>query len=128
MNTNLKISLLILLVINTKAMAQLSSPGAKPVKTGNEWRMPGDAIPRSQQFANELTKSLNLDETTAKKIFNAYLANTKSVDEIRIGGGDDKEKKTALQANQATFDGTLKGILSPAQFDKFIKIQASNRH
>ncbi len=126
MKTTLKLLLPALLAINTTAIAQsLSSPGAKPVKTGDEWRMPGDAIPRSQQFADELKKSLNLDPATTKKVFTAYLANTKPVDEIRMGTETDKEKKLALRANQTAFEETLKGVLSPAQFDRY---RASKPH
>ncbi len=103
------------------SLTQVPITGTKPVKTGNEWRMPSDAVPHAQQFADELTKTLSLDQATAKQVFTAYLVNTKSVDEIRIGGGSEKEINSALQTNQIAFDKTLKGILSPAQFEKFIK-------
>jgi phage FluMu protein gp41 len=127
MKTYCPLFLLGFLTIPTQVLAQLPTTGAKPVKTGNEWRMPSDALPRSQQFTDELTKTLNLDEATAKKVFTAYLANTKSVDEIRMGGGSEKEITSALLTNQIAFETTLKGILSPAQFEKFTRDRVNNK-
>ncbi len=90
-------------------------------KTGNEWHAAGDAIPRSKEFADNLTKSLALDETTSKKVFQTYLANTKSVDEIKFGDGSDAAKKEALKINADAFSEKMKQLLSPEQFTKYVR-------
>lgn len=114
-------SFALLALISTHVNAQTETPGEKPIKVGNQWRMPKDAILRSRAFAQKLQKSLNLDQPTTKKVFNAYMGNAKSVDEIRMGKGSEKEKKDAMGANQHAFDESLKTILSPEQFSKYIK-------
>ena len=73
--------------------AQTALPTGKPVKTGNEWKMPGDALTRSQKFASDLKKNLDLDDATSQKVFRAYLDNTKSVDEIPVLPISEDEKK-----------------------------------
>ena len=103
------------------AFAQTQEPGSKPVKVGNQWQMPKDVLLRAKTFADKLQKSLQLDEPTTKKVFNSYMWNVKSVDEIRMGKGSQKEKKDALSLNQERFDQTLKGILSAEQFSKYLK-------
>jgi len=95
----------------------------KPVKTGNEWKMPADVFKRSEAYSNNLKIKLGLNDSQTKKVYDAFLANTKPVDEIQISPGSDEEKKTKLKANQAEFNETLKGILSPAQFDKYLKMK-----
>lgn len=101
--------------------AQTQEPGIKPVKVGNQWQMPKDVLLRAKTFADKLQKSLQLDEPTTKKVFNAYMGNVKSVDEIRMGKGSEREKKEAMLVNQQGFDQTLKGILSPGQFNNYLK-------
>ena len=54
-------------------------------------------------------------------MFNAYLGNTKSIDDIRVGNDTEKEKQAKLAANQEAFDQTIKGILTPPQFDGYLK-------
>ena len=120
-------SLILLALTSLKALAQTEDQATKPVKSGDEWQMPKDVLLRAKNFSEGLQKSLSLDEATTKKVFNAYLGNTKSVDEIRMGQGSDKEKKDALAANQAEFDQTLKGILSPGQFDNYIKSRKTGK-
>jgi len=114
-------SFALLVLISTHVNAQTETPGEKPIKVGNQWQMPKDAILRSRAFAQKLQKSLNLDQSITKKVFNAYMGNAKSVDEIRMGKGSEKEKKDAMAANQHAFDESLKTILSPEQFSKYLR-------
>jgi hypothetical protein len=93
----------------------------EPIKKGNEWQMPKDVLIRSRDFTDHLKKTLALDDVTAKKVFNAYLGNSKTVDEIRMGKGSEKEKKDALVDNEGAFDQILKGLLSPEQFNKYLQ-------
>ena len=123
----IQFSLILLALTSLKALAQTDDQRAKPVKSGDEWQMPKDVLLRARTFADGLQKSLGLDEATTKKVFNAYLGNTKSADEIRMEQGSEREKKEALAANQAKFDQTLKSILSPAQFDNYIKSRKTGK-
>src|SRR5258706_9165961 len=119
------LTLLLMTFLTVGSMAQSSSTKSK--KTGNEWHAAGDAIPRSKEFADRLTRDLALDETTSRKIFQAYLANTKPVDEIKMAPGSDEEKKELLNVNSAAFNETLKGILSPEQFTKYINTKSGKK-
>jgi len=113
---------LLLLILFSAALSAQTTPPEKPVKTGNEWKMPSDVFRRSEAFADNLKKKLGLDATQTKKVYNAFLANTKSIDEIPMLPVSDEEKKEKMKANKAAFNETLKGILSPGQFEKFIKM------
>lgn len=122
------LGLLIIGLTGMRAMAQTEAEAkeaeakaALPVKTGNEWQMPKDVLTRSKSFAENLQKKLGLDDATTKKVFNAYLGNVKSVDEIRVGNTSEKEKKEALAANHAEFNQVLKGILTPEQFEGYLR-------
>lgn len=119
------ITLSVFLFLCNDLFAQESLPAGKPVKTGNEWKMPGDALTRSKKFTDDLKDRLGLDEATSQKVFKAYLANTKPVDEIPLLSISDEEKASRLKANRLAFDETLKGILSPGQFDKYLKTAAN---
>ena len=121
-------SFMLLALTSLKALAQTDDTTTKPVKTGNEWQMPKDVLQRAKTFSESLQKSLSLSDTVTKKVFNAYLGNTKSVDEIRMGQGSESEKKAALTANQQAFDQILKGILTPAQFKTYIKEEKGKKN
>ncbi len=112
-------NVLLALLLTLLSLNGMSQTAAKPKKTGDEWHAAGDAIPRSKEFADQLTKELALDETTKKKVFQAYLANTKTVDEIKMGTVEE-EKKQALKANEDAFNETLKGILTKDQYTKYL--------
>jgi len=99
----------------------------KPVKTGDEWRMPTGAITRSKHFADTLTQTFKLDAATNKKLYDAYLANTKPVDEIPMLPISDDEKKSRLKANKTAFDETIKSILTPAQFATYIRMDLGEK-
>jgi hypothetical protein len=55
-----------------------------------EWHSINDAIPRAHEFTNRLTKELGLNDSTSKKVYDTYLANTKSLDEIKMGVADER--------------------------------------
>jgi hypothetical protein len=112
------ISVLVLITVCKQSSAQ-TTDSTTPVKVGNEWQMPKDVLIRSKNFSEDLKRSAGLGDTTTKKAFNLYLANTKSVDEIRLGSGSAKEKKDALAANGMAFDQHLKTILTAEQFERY---------
>ncbi len=114
------LSVLALTLCGIKAKAQ-TEEAETPVKKGNEWQMPKDVLMRSKKFADGLKQSLSLDDATTKKVFNAYLGNTKSVDEIKVAQVSEKEKKDRLAINQQEFLKTLRGILTPAQYDTYLQ-------
>jgi hypothetical protein len=118
----------LLLFTGNCVFAQSSLPTGKPVKTGNEWKMPGDAMARAKKFTETLKINLGLDDAASQKVFQAYLGNTKSVDEIPMLPISDDEKKAKLKANRAAFDDTLKGILSTEQFAKYQKMEADSKN
>lgn len=115
------LSALALTLCGIKAKAQTDTQAEIPVKSGNEWQMPKDVLMRSKKFADGLKQSLDLDDATTKKIFNAYLGNTKSVDEIKVAQVGEKEKKDRLAANQDQFLRTLQRILTPAQYVVYLQ-------
>ena len=106
--------------------AQPAEP-QKPVKTGNEWKMPGDVVQRSHHFADSLKKNIGLDQETTKKVFEAYLANTKPIDEITVTTTNENDRKEKLKANHESFNETLKNILTPDQFQKYLKADAATK-
>ena len=112
------LSVVVLLTLCQHSSAQ-TTDSSTPVKVGNEWQMPKDVLIRSKNFSGDLKRSAGLDDTTTQKAFNLYLANTKSVDEIRLGSGSVKEKKDALAANGLAFDQHLKTLLTADQFEKY---------
>ncbi len=112
-------ALLIALLAAAPASAQTTLPAGKPVKTGNEWHMPADAHTRAQEFTDKLKRKIRLDSATAKKVYDACMANTKSVDEISMLPLDADEKKARLKANKQAFDLVLKSLLSKDQFKAY---------
>lgn len=99
----------------------------KPVKTGDEWKMPGDVFKRSQIFADSLKKMLGLDQPTTKKVYDLYLANTKPADEILVLPLSDNEKKERMKANHENFNANLKEVLSPEQYKKYLDLDTAQR-
>ena len=115
-----------LVLAGMHVFAQTGEP-AVPVRTGNEWQMPKDVLVRSKKFSEGLQQSLGLDSLTTRKIFDLYLGNTKTVDEIRVGSGSEKQKKDALAANQLEFDEEVKSLLSPAQSAAYVQGRKAGR-
>jgi len=116
----------VLLLAGMHVSAQTGEP-ATPVKKGNEWQMPKDVLVRSKKYSEGLQQSLGLDSLTTRKVFDLYLGNTKTVDEIRVGTGSEKQKKDALAVNQLEFDEKVKSILSPDQSAAYVKERKAGR-
>lgn len=117
------IGIMLFAVTSIQLSAQTTNP-QKPVKTGNEWKMPSDVFKRSKAFSDNLQKELGLDSVQSKKVYDAYLANTKPLDEISVLPISEKEKEAEIKANKAAFNETLKGIFTTAQYNKYVKIEA----
>jgi hypothetical protein len=120
-------AILMILFSTNRSSAQTSLPSGQPVKTGNEWHMPTDALTRSRNFTDRLSRKLGLDSVTAKRVYDAYLANTKSVDEISMATVNDDEKKERMKANRLAFDRTLEGILSAKQFAGYQEMEKDKK-
>jgi len=121
MKTQLLLSILLLSLLSAKLLAQTVGEASKPVKTGNEWKMPIDVFKRSQAFADDLKQKLGLDSIQTKKVYEAFLNNTKPSDEISVMPDGDV-KKAKMKANQEAFKIELKGILSLKQYDNYLKM------
>lgn len=122
MKKRIVIAIMLLTSTGICVSAQTTQP-QKPVKTGNEWKMPSDVFKRSKTFANGLQKDLGLDTVQTKKVYDAYLANTKPLDEISISPIPEKEKQAAIKINKTAFNETLKKIFTPVQYNKYIKME-----
>jgi len=112
-------------VLTSFSLSAQSAEPARPVKTGDEWKMPADVFKRSQLFADSLARSLGLNPVVSKKVYDAYLANTKPVDEIRVGSDSEAEKKEKMKANHESFAAGLKTILTPEQFKRYLLLYSS---
>lgn len=121
MKKTILISLVVLGIATIKAHAQTGAERPLPEKKGDEWQMPKDILLRSQAFSQKVKKSLGLDSAATKKVFDLYLGNTKTVDEIRIGSGSEADKKDALLANQRDFDQRMKELVSAKQFELYMQ-------
>jgi len=116
----------VLTLAGLHVFAQAKEPST-PVKKGNEWQMPKDVLERSKKYSEGLRQSLGLDSLTTRKVFDLYLGNTKTVDEIRVGAGSEKQKKDALAVNQLEFDEKVKAVLSPGQSAAYEKGRKAGR-
>ncbi len=122
-----KIILSALLILSVIVCCSAQTAQSKPKKTGSEWHAAGDAPARSKEFTDRLTALLTLDEATSKKVYDTYLANTKSVDEIKFSTDSETVKNEAMNANQDAFDEKLKSILTADQFTKYKKLARSGK-
>ncbi len=120
MNKSISVAMVAVTFTGMQLNAQTARP-APPVKTGNEWKMPSDVIKRSKAFAYTLQQRLGLDSIQTRKVYDVYLANTKSVDEISVQAASGKEKEVKLRANRAAFNAKLKEILTPRQYVEYLK-------
>ena len=123
MKKNILIGVVLLTLTSIQLSAQSTKP-QKPVKTGNEWKMPSDVFKRSKAFADNLQKKLGLDSVQSKKVYDTYLANTKPLDEISVLPISEKEKETELKANKAAFNEKLKEIFTATQYSKYLKMES----
>jgi hypothetical protein len=122
MKKKVLIGIMLVTVVSIQLSAQTTKP-QKPVKTGNEWKMPSDVVKRSKAFADNLEIKLGLDSVQARKVRDAYLANTKALDEISVQTISENEKEVKLKANKAAFNEKLKEIFTAAQFSEYLKLE-----
>jgi periplasmic protein CpxP/Spy len=133
MKKNILLGLLIVTSINVSTYAQSTSPAHAPTAAEKVMPMPppprpmADAATRTQKFTDRMTKTLGLDEATSKKVFDAFLARTKKVDEIQASGLGGREKNDAMKANKDAFEETLKGILPVGAYDKYTKMESDRK-
>ena len=120
MTKNILAVALLLAIINNGLQAQTTKP-QQPLKTGNEWKMPSDVFQRAKAFAAGLQKRLSLDSVQTKKVYDAFLINTKPLDEIGVSPAGEKEKQAMRNANKAAFDLKLKTIFSTLQYNKYLR-------
>jgi hypothetical protein len=127
MKKTMLISLVVLGISAIKVNAQTAAGRPLPEKKGDEWQMPKDILLRSRDFSQKVKKSLSLDSATTKKVFDLYLGNTKTVDEIRIGSGSAEDKNDALAANQREFDQKIKELVNAKQFELYMQQRKSGK-
>ena len=121
------ISVIVLGIATVKAHAQSGTERQLPAKKGDEWQMPKEILLRSRDFSQKVKKSLGLDSAATKKVFDLYLSNTKTVDEIRIGAGFAEDKKDALAANQREFDQKIEELVTVKQYEKYLEERKSGK-
>jgi hypothetical protein len=56
-----------------------------------------------------------------RKVFEAYMSNTKSLDEIAVAAVSDKQKEQMVKDNTSAFNEKLKTIFTGEQYGKYIK-------
>lgn len=112
MQKQLIIFLFIIISIQALAQPPAGPRGERPPK------------PNAEQFTERITKELNLNAATSKKVHDAFLNNMKKMDAIFASKLEEKDKRAALDANKKAFEKTMKGILNPAQYAQFLKLEA----
>lgn len=110
--------LLSLILVNFTLFAQ--PPANRPA--GRQGEHP--PMPNAERFTERMTKELNLNAATSKKVHDAFLNNMKKMDAVFASKLEEKDKRAALDANKKAFEKTMKGILSPAQYAQFLKLEA----
>lgn len=78
-----------------------------------------DPATRAQRMTDQLTKQLNLDEATSKKVYDLALARDQQIDAIQKSTDDNKTKDTKLKANADDFKAKMQGVLTADQFQQF---------
>ncbi|NDU98568.1 DUF4890 domain-containing protein [Spirosoma terrae] len=78
-----------------------------------------DPATRAQKMTDRMTRQLELDQATSKKVYDVLLARAEKVDAIQKGSDDNKTKAQALKANADDFKSKMKSILTPDQYTKF---------
>ena len=145
MNTNIWIGGLLLTVATLSAtdlLAQTATPvptaptSTAPADQGRAGRMnrrgavnkmgsmnggymAADPATRAQKMTDRLTKQLDLDEATSRKVYGAALTRDQQVDAIQKGTDDNRTKAKSLKTNADQFKTAMQGILTADQFAKF---------
>lgn len=78
-----------------------------------------DPATRAQKMTDRMTRQLELDQATSKKVYDVLLARAEKVDAIQKSSDDNKTKAQALKANADDFKSKMKSILTPDQYTKF---------
>jgi Spy/CpxP family protein refolding chaperone len=81
-------------------------------------------MPNAERFTERMTKELSLNAATSKKVHDAFLNNMKKMEAVFASKSAEKDKRAALDANKKAFQKSMKGILSPAQYAQFLKLEA----
>lgn len=127
-----KIALLSLLVLSLLGVqttfAQTAPSTTTSSKADRAARPMPDAQTRATRQSKRLTQALKLDETTAQKVYEASLARTQKVDQIRTSASSDQDKVAALKANHQEFEGKLKTILSEDQYSQYLTLKKQMKH
>lgn len=82
------------------------------------------SIPNAERFTERMTKELSLNAATSKQVHDAFLNNMKKMDTIFASKLEEKDKRTALDANKKSFEKIIKNILNPTQYAQFLKLEA----
>ena len=80
-------------------------------------------MPNADHFTKRMTKELNLNAVTSKKVNAAFLNNIKRMDKVFASKAEEKDKRAALDENKKEFQKSMKSILSPAQYALFLKLE-----
>jgi hypothetical protein len=80
-------------------------------------------MPNAEHFTERMTKKLNLNAVTSKKVNDAFLNNIKKMDAVFATNLEEKDKRAALDANKTEFQKSMKSILSPTQYIQFLKLE-----
>jgi len=78
----------------------------------------------AERFTERMTKELNLNAATSKKVHDAFLNNIKKMDTVFASKVEEKDKRVALDENKKDFQKSMKSILSPIQYAQFLKLEA----
>nr|WP_299422223.1 hypothetical protein [uncultured Emticicia sp.] len=78
----------------------------------------------TERFTERMTKELNLNATASKKVRDAFMNNIKKMDAVLGSKLEENDKRDALDENKKEFQNSMKGILSPAQYAQFLKLEA----
>jgi Spy/CpxP family protein refolding chaperone len=78
----------------------------------------------AERFTERMTKELNLNAATSKKVHDAFLNNIKKMDTVFASKVEEKDKRVALDENKKDFQKSMKSILSPVQYAQFLKLEA----
>lgn len=102
---------------------QTTTPDAPAARMGKSRGMQqyqaADPATRAQKMTDRMTRQLELDQATSKKVYDVLLARAEKVDAIQKGSDDNKTKAQALKANADDFKSKMKSILTPDQYTKF---------
>lgn len=102
---------------------QTTTPDAPAARMGKGRGMQqyqaADPATRAQKMTDRMTRQLELDQATSKKVYDVLLERAEKVYAIQKGSDGNKTKAQALKANADDFKSKMKSILTPDQYTKF---------